>query len=439
VILLEFIAIYVNIMAQMTNKINQEVNHFDSSNYEQKGPKKRILFVITQSEYGGAQKFLFTLATHLNANKYDIAVAAGPSLNKDLRIMPVRQSLGACGSYELLDDLKKENIKIIKLLHLRRNISVKHDFLALFELKKVIKTFKPDTLFLSSSKAGFLGSFVAKFIIYKSSFKILYRIGGWTFNDPWPEWKRKFWISLERISSKWKDFIILNNQHDLDQATRLKIKPRAGFLLAHNGIDIYKMNFYSKEEARLKLFEKLSKQSGKIFQVKKIIGTIANFYPTKGLEYLIEAANEFKDREDMVFFVIGDGPEREKLELGIKNNELGKRIFLLGQLADAHKYLPAFDAFVLPSIKEGSPWSLIEAMAAKLPVISTNVGAVPEIIEDGKNGYIVEPKHPEQIVEKLREILENDRLKQELGIQAHQTVLFKFSLDKMVTQIEDLF
>ena len=94
--------------------------------------------------------------------------------------------------------------------------------------------------------------------------------------------------------------------------------------------------------------------------------------------------------------------------------------------------------FVLSSVKEGFPWVLIEAMAAKLPVIATRVGAVPEIIDDYKNGLLIEPRDSSMLADKIKEVLENDHLKNELGIQAHQTVLFKFELDKMIKQIEEL-
>ena len=77
-------------------------------------------------------------------------------------------------------------------------------------------------------------------------------------------------------------------------------------------------------------------------------------------------------------------------------------------------------------------------MTAKLPVIATSVGAVPEVIENGKNGMIVAPADSAQIVAKIREILSNDRLMQEMGIQAHQTVLLKFNADKMISQTEAL-
>ena len=193
-----------------------------------------------------------------------------------------------------------------------------------------------------------------------------------------------------------------------------------------------------KEEARERLFEKTIKYSGKVIPVKNIIGTVANLYPTKGIEYLIQAADQLNNIDDLVFFVIGEGELRPELEKMIREKGLGKKVFLLGQIPDAHRFMSAFDVFVLPSIKEGFPWTLIEAMSAKLPVIATDVGAVSEIIDNYKNGLIVKSKDPAELADKIKEVLENEHLKSELGIQAHQTVLFKFELDKMVKQIENL-
>ena len=393
--------------------------------------KKGVLFVITQSEFGGAQRFLHTLITRLDKSRYEMLVAAGPLYTGR------RTQKSELRSYDLLDRLETEGLKTARLRHLHREIKPFSDLRATFELRKIIKEFHPNTLFLLSSKAGFVGSLATVFPT-KLKTKVIYRIGGWSFNDPWPEWKKRFWIILEKISAKWKDVIIVNNEHDLEQAKNLKIRPKEKIALIHNGIDVYKTEFLPKEEARLKLFEKASKASGRVFQAETIIGTIANFYPPKGLKYLIETAEHFKNKDDVIFIVIGDGQERKELELLITNYQLRHKVLLLGQINDAYKLLNAFDIFVLPSVKEGFPWVVIEAMTAKLPVVATRVGAIPEIIEDGKNGFIVESNRPEQIASRIQELLNNEHLRQELGIQAHQTVLFKFSLDKMVEQIEKL-
>lgn len=382
--------------------------------------KKRVLFIITQSELGGAQKFLSNLVSHLDRDVYEFLVAVGSSGNGDF--LRVLKAIGI--PCQTLEFLKRE--------------PALSDIRAIFEIRSLIKSYRPDVLFLNSSKAGFIGSLAAVFPTRINATKIVYRIGGWSFNDPWPKWKKSLWIILEWLSAKWKDVIIVNNQRDLNQAKKLKIRPRMQTVLIHNGIEVYKLNLLQHQEAQEKLLEKATKSSGRIITAKNIVGTIANFYPTKGLEYLIQSAERFSNTDNLIFLIIGDGKLRPELEKMIREKGLERKVFLLGQIPDAYRLLPGFDVFVLPSVKEGFPWVLIEAMSAKLPVIATNVGAVPEIIDDHKNGLIVKPKDSIGLAEKIKEVLENDHLRNELGIQAHQTVLFKFELDKMVKQIEEI-
>lgn len=385
---------------------------------------KRILFVITQSEFGGAQKFLYELTTRLDKEKYEILVASD-SKEKS----------------EFLNSLEQKGIKTKRLKFLKRRINPIFDCLGIIELMKLINKFKPDYLHLNSSKAGVLGS-IAGFKIKLlrprkfKHLKIIYRIGGWSFNDPWPLWKKKLFIAVEKITARFKDVIVVNSKHDYEQAMRLKIKPIKDLKLIHNSIDALKIGFLPKDEARLKL---------KVSQTDFVIGTIANFYPTKGLQYLIEAAAKITNSKKITansqvkFLIIGDGEERKKLKELIKEYGLKKEVILLGQITKAHKFMKAFDVFMLPSVKEGFPWVILEAMAAKVPVIATSIGAVPEIIENGKNGIIVEPKNPEQIAEAIKYLTDNEQVCWEFAFQAHQTVLFKFPIEKMVKETESLF
>lgn len=382
--------------------------------------KKRILFVVTQSEFGGAQRFLFNLISNLDLAKYEIMLASGSGPDQIF-----------------LESAETAGVEIKEIASLVRDMDIFSDIKAVFTLRKLIKNYYPDVLFLSSSKAGFIGSLAAVFPKVIPHIKVIYRIGGWTFNDPWPDWKKKFFAWLERISSNWKDLIIVNNSRDLADAKKLGIKPREKIVLVYNGLDVYKLGFLSKDKARSDLAQKIPQDQRHDADSKIIIGTIANFYPAKGLEYLIRAAAIVQERSNAVFYIIGDGRERKKIEQLIKEFRL-KNFFLLGRIENSYSYLPAFDIFVLPSIKEGFPWSLIEAMSAKIPVIATDVGAVKEIIQDGDNGIVINPKSPEQIYQKITELMKNDGLRQKLGIAGHQTVLLKFSLGSMIKNIEAL-
>jgi len=401
---------------------------------------KKILFIVTHSEYGGAQRFFHSLISRLNKNEYDMSVAFGAG-DKDNTA-----SIDYLGS-----ELTKLGINTHKLEHLVRSPSVISDIKAVFEIRKLIKKEKPETLFLGSSKAGFVGALATVFPSRIKGLRVIYRIGGWTFNDPWPAWKRKFWVILERISASWKDVIIVNNKRDYDDAKRLKINSREGCVLIHNGVDVFNESFLRMEVARLALFEKMKNGKNEsnernggnagLMRAKFIIGTIANFYKTKGIEYLIVAMDKLKNdypAEDLALVIIGDGPGRVELENLIHDCDLKDRVFLTGQIENASKYLRAFDIYVQPSLKEGFPWSVLDAMTAKLPVVATSVGAVPEMIDNGQNGLTVEPRKPGQLVSAILKLIRDDHMRSEFGIQANQKVHFNFDIETMIKKTKAL-
>ena len=382
--------------------------------------KLRVLFIITQSEFGGAQRFLFNFIGSLDKDQYDVSVATGATGDRSLT-KALNESYG---------------ISPYSLDRLHRDGTLWQDFLALIEMRSFIKRQKPDTVFLLSSKAGFIGSLAARLI--KPQPKVVYRIGGWSFNDPVPKFQRFSRRYLEYLSSRWKDIIIVNNKNDYDQAIDYKIRPRKELVLVYNGLNPYQQDILPREEARLKLIEIMSSKSGEAVQPKFIVGTIANLYPAKGIPILIETAKSFRKDSNFVFCVIGDGPERKNLENRIADAQLENEFFLMGQIPNALELISGFDIFVLPSIKEGFPWSLLEAMTAKIPVIASNVGAVNEIIQNGINGFIVDPGQSEPIAEAIDKIINSVDQGQSLGIEAHQTVLHKFNDISMNHKVQAL-
>jgi len=382
---------------------------------------KKILFIITQSEFGGAQKFLANLVTGLDKNKYEILVCAGPEGDDKTG---------------LLSFLERKGINTKHLKYLRRGVNPLFDFWGLIEIYRLIKKQRPDTLFLCSSKAGTIGALAGKLAKIPN---IIYRIGGWTFNDPWPKWKKKLYFWIEKWSAEFKDIIITNSKSDQNQAIKLGIKPKGKILAIYNGIDVNNLKFLDEKQARKELFKKIQKTNYQI-QNTKIIGTIANLYPAKGLKYLIRAAyllinrglNPNHEILNITFMVIGEGQERKKLEKLIKRYRLENNFFLPGAIPDAYKYLKAFDAFVLPSLKEGFPWTILEAMAAEIPIIAAKVGAITEI----KPGILVEPEKPKQLVNAIERLLIDSEPRRNFASRAKNKIEKEFSLDKMIETIK---
>lgn len=369
--------------------------------------------MITQADFGGAQRFVFQLLSKLDSDKFEAIVA-----------------VGTCNGMQLFKQgLRRINIPVHHLKHLQRSINPYHDIKAVGELQELIEEFDPQTLFLLSSKAGAVGSFAARRFKF---LKVIYRIGGWTFNDPLPLSIKWLYILIEKFTARFKDIIILNNKRDFYQAKNLGITPRFSTEIIYNGVQLDELDFAGRELARKEITKNFKGE------FKFIIGTLANFYKTKGLEHLIRAASLIPAEESVGFIIYGDGKERDNLASLIKQLGLENKVVMPGHELFARRWLPGLDIFVLPSIKEGSPWAVLEAMGAKLPIIATDVGGVPEMVENGKSGIIVPPRDSKAIADSITSLLHRETFRKELGIEAHQRVIFKFTLDKMVKEIEAL-
>lgn len=378
--------------------------------------KRKIIFLVTQSEFGGAQRYVFEVARVLSG-KHDILVAAGkPAFAK--------ASAGKSDG-ELFQKLKNIPVKPVYLKRLKRTPWPWQAILAIGEIYNLLKQEKPDVLFLCSTTAGLLGSIAAK--IYRGRTSVIYRIGGWAFNDPRPFWQNWLIFWMEKITARFKDLIIVNSGYDWQIAVKKGIISPEKIVKIYNGIDVGSLDFLSKEGARNLLtsdFNRLLKSE--VNKVNKLwIGCVANFYKTKGLEYLIEAVSRLSLPRRLSLIIIGDGRLRPKLEAQIKRLGLEDKVTLVGRIPDAYKYLKTFDVFVLPSLKEGFPWVILEAITAGIPIVATRVGALPEILEEE---FLVEPKDSDELAKKISRMLEHPalpKLKQE------------FSLQKMVGETEN--
>lgn len=380
--------------------------------------KIKILFIITQSELGGAQRWLFDTVTHLSKNKYEIIVAATPS--------PYRQATS------LLDKLEKNSITTKHLKHLIRPLHPIQDPLGLIELYQLIKKERPEIIQLCSTKAGLLGAVAGKLAGVK---KIIYRIGGWSFNDPRPHWQNKIFFWIEKLSAPLKDIIIVNSQHDYDQAIKLKITNKNKLFLIYNGIKLDNVGYNSNKTSAK------NRPAVPESHLKINIATIANFYPTKGLKYLIESIKILQTKNyKLKTIIIGDGPQRLELENLIKKYNLQDTIKLAGQQTNPWQYLSTYDVdtFVISSVKEGLPYVLLEAMSFGLPIIATRVGGIPEIIQDQKNGLLIPPKNPTALAQAIETLIKNPNLKNQIARQAKIDIK-KHSLENMVAQIDNLY
>ena len=166
-----------------------------------------------------------------------------------------------------------------------------------------------------------------------------------------------------------------------------------------------------------------------------LVGTVARLEEQKGLRYFIEAAERVAlDFPEAVFVIVGDGSMRESLADSIRQKGLNHRIRLLGRRDDMPNIYASLDLFVLASLNEGLPMVLLEALSASLPVVATRVGAVPQVIDSGHSGLLVDPSNPHLLAEGILACLRDKRFAGSLGMHGRATVVERFSSDTMSRQ-----
>jgi len=174
-----------------------------------------------------------------------------------------------------------------------------------------------------------------------------------------------------------------------------------------------------------------------------LVGHVANFRAPKGHEYLVESASEVAKQVPNVRFLLigdpGDGLIKAEVEKLAAQYNIEDNIVILGFRSDVSRLLSLMDVFVLSSISEGHPLSVVEAMAAAKPVVVTNVGGLPEIVDDGHTGYLVQPKNPSALAEKIITLLAQPDLREQMGERAAKSAEGRFSLDAMIQNYEQLF
>lgn len=389
---------------------------------QKKLENKKILYIITQTKWGGAQKYVIELAKYF-AKKNEVHIAYGGA-NKT--------------NQQFIDICHKLNIKTIALKYLAREIDLGNEFLASKELSQLLNKGNYNIIHLNSSKAGAIGSLAAMFYNFNPlnvKTRIIYTAHGYVFNEPLNKLVRRAYIMSETFSAGIQNRIIAVSEYDKKTALENRICPEHKIRVIHNGLDFRQYNFLEKDKAR---------QILKLDPNYKYFGTIASFYKTKGYNYLAEAIKILKDDNNPLltkhrFVFIGDGPELLDIKKYLNENNLNDLIKIIRPNDNDWQYLKAFDYFLLASVKEGLPFTILEAGLAGIPTIATEVGGLPEILEKEKTGLIVTPANPLSLKNAIIELSNNDKLAQNIASNNYQNIKENFSLEKTLNETEKLY
>lgn len=315
-----------------------------------------------------------------------------------------------------------ENNFLIHRLRFFRSRILKYLGLILYSIKTllILRKFEPDII---HGQAVYMGvpAFISKMVIKK----------------PYVLWLQGSDIYLPKLYEGLTFKLVLNQADAIialtyDMREEVRKLCNREILVIPNGVDLERFRALSKVEARRKL--QLNADS-------KIIIFVGNLYQIKGVRYLIEEMKVIKQEcPEVQLLLVGDGVDRRVLEQLVDKLNLGQCVTFIGAIPNERvpDYLCASDLFVLPSFSEGFPVTFLEAMACGLPILATRVRGLPEIIRDGENGFLVEPRSGIQLAEKALFILRNDNMRDMMSRNNIGQVC-RYSWDSVSSNLEEVY
>ena len=257
---------------------------------------KKILYLVTQTKWGGAQKYVLELAEYFSQNN-EVHVAFGEINEQNQEFLAQCQTIG---------------VKTIAIKSLVRNIQPSKEINAVLELKNLLNSENYHLAHLNSSKAGLIGSIATSMHNLNplnTRLRLIYTAHGFVFNEPLNKVEKTIYKMSEKFSTVIENAIITVSDYDKQSAVDNKICPNGKMFTIHNGLNFNKYNFLSTQEAKTEL----NLEEDKIY-----FGTIASFYKTKGHTYLVEAIRMLAEENNNLlnnhrWVLIGDGPEQKNI------------------------------------------------------------------------------------------------------------------------------
>ena len=359
----------------------------------------RVMYVVPDLGVGGAERHVTKLMPNLDPNKFDTAVVC----------------IGTEG--KLFGALAASDVRAVALHRSKRQA-----MRALRDLTREMRNFAPDVVITRGYNAEMLGRIAARLTHVPHSVVWVHNHGD---TEPRGAVRRIADRVLDRVTSAY--FGVARAQIDY-MVNDLKYSPDKIHII-HNGVDPDDFQWTDERSAASDLG---------ICESDKVVGIFAALRPEKDHATFLRAARLVADRIPQTkFLIVGDGPMRPEIERLVHELDLADSVVLTGARMDVPELLRAIDVFVLSSYTvECFPMALLEAMAAGRPAVCTAVGGVPEMIEEPTTGYLVPPRNPDALADRLVCILSDSELARQMGQAARVRVETLFSLRKSVSATE---
>lgn len=377
--------------------------------------KIKVINPITRLIVGGAQETVIETCSTMNQERFAPQIIAGPQTGPE---------------GELITEVQKHGIPLTIIPEIVREVNPIKDLIATWKLVNIFKREQPHIVHTHSSKTGIIGRWAARFARVPV---IVHTVHGWAHHPYQNALTRGIYIFLERITAPFTDRLIAVSTLNVEKGLKDRIGTRDKYTVIHSCINIELFSRSAADSALLKKSLGLNSSS-------PVVGTVSRLSRQKNpLDFVKMAVLVKRQIPEAKFLFVGDGPLREDTEALISEYGLGNDVVLAGLRRDVPDLLRCMDIFTLTSLWEGLPRVIPQAMVAGLPVVAHNIDGNAEIIQDGRNGFLIPPGDVASMAERVVQLLTDQKLKKNISQKGRETALQEFSLHEMVNKIAALY
>lgn len=366
--------------------------------------KIRVLHVAQAA--GGVDRYIRMLLKYLDKDRFENILVCSQDFHKE----------DYCGLVDFFEQVE-----------MNRAISG-NDLKAIWKVRKLIKRYSPDIVYAHSSKAGAIAR-VADIGIKNHC---LYNPHGWAFNMRCSTKKKAMYTAIEKVATPFCDKIICISDAEKQSALDKKICREDKLQVIYNGVDI--------EAYENGVHGAVQREDLNIPEDAFVVGMVGRMSPQKAPDVFIKMAKLVKDKvPNAHFIIVGNGNLETEIRRYAEDNGFSNNIHITGWVDNPMSYVELFDVACLLSRWEGFGLALPEYMMAKKPIVASRIDAIPNIIQDGENGLLVEVDDANGASEAVMRIYREDGLREKLVTQGVKDVYEKFNVRRVADEHKKLF
>lgn len=378
----------------------------------------RILRVIARLNMGGPAIHVSSLAAGLEPRGYETTLVAG--------------SL-ARGEDSMAFLAERLDIPVRTIPELQREVSPIDDARSVRRMREIIRELRPHILHTHTAKAGAIARAAALVSGAARPAILVHTFHGHVLKGYFDPVRTAFFKKVERSLARVTDALVAVSPEVRDELVAAGIAPREKFSVIRLGIPLEERLGDATADLDYRRLYGISESAF-------VVGWVGRMTDVKDTDAVLEIVGAARDRGlEAVLVMVGDGPDRVRLEQLAHDIGIARSTFFVGYQPEVAGYYRLFDAFLLPSVNEGTPVSAIEALASGTPVVATRVGGVPDVVRDGEDGFLFEPGDTDDAAERLALLASDATLRSALGASGRERVLRRYSVSRLVEDVDRLY